>query len=779
MTVLPDGTILVAFNGFSATYVYQPDGAPLAAGKPTILSITNTAYRAYHLTGLLLNGLNEGPNYGGGNQMNSCNYPLVRMTNSVTGNVYYARTYNWSSTGVMTGTNVVSTEFMLPENLSNGTYSLVVVADGISSTPVSFTFSPDPLSITLPTGLASSGPIGGPFSPAGQAYFLGNSSSTPLNWSLINTSIWLNVSATGGTLISGEQSTVVVSLSSAAKNLPVGIYTASILFTNLNTGVAQSVPFRLEVSPLIQNGGFETGSFAYWNLSGNFGSSYTVSVPRSYSIYSHSGYFSGFLGVNPSFGYLSQTVTTIPGQSYLLSFFIDSSSGIGSINEFGVSWNGFSIFDQQDFTTAGWTQLQFIVQATSGSTELEFSFDNATNYFWLDDVSLINLPAGLSIASQPGSQTIPIGGNAIFSVLASGPPPFTYAWQKNGTNLLDGRDISGSATANLSVSNAVLADGGDYSVVVASGSLSVTSLLATLTVVGISTNCAMSAPTGLVSWWTGNLTTNDLAGTNNSTLQNGATYAPGKVGYAFSLNGINQYANVPASLGLAITGQVTAVAWINRSVMGAQHSIAEKYDPSNGGYALRVAGNNDKVQFFCQDNSYVGSVVSGTTSIVSNTWYHVAGLWNGSNLLVYVSGSLDGSANSTRNPKLGAAALRIGARGDDAATPFAGLIDEVQIYNRALSASEIQAIYQAGTNGMCAPTPLMFTGSPSYNKTNGFVLNASLRSSQSYHIQANTNLASTNWINLTNFTAGTAPIFHYTNKPPTNTLQQFYRIVSP
>ena len=73
----------------------------------------------------------------------------------------------------------------------------------------------------------------------------------------------------------------------------------------------------------------------------------------------------------------------------------------------------------------------------------------------------------------------------------------------------------------------------------------------------------------------------------------------------------------------------------------------------------------------------------------------------------------------------------------------------------------------------------MFTGTPSYSKTNGVILNASLRSSQSYHIQANTNLASTNWITLTNFTAGTAPIFHYTNKPPTNTLQQFYRIVSP
>jgi hypothetical protein len=62
------------------------------------------------------------------------------MTNSANGNVYYACTYNWSSTGVQTGNTPVTTQFALTANIlqNPGTYSLVVVANGISSDPVSF-----------------------------------------------------------------------------------------------------------------------------------------------------------------------------------------------------------------------------------------------------------------------------------------------------------------------------------------------------------------------------------------------------------------------------------------------------------------------------------------------------------------------------------------------------------------------------------------------------------------------------------------------------------------
>lgn len=136
MLDLPDGTVL--FSDFDyQLYVYQPDGSPLASGKPAISSITVNSDGSYHLTGTKLNGISQGAAYGDDAQMDS-NYPIVRMTNSV-GEVFYARTYNWSSTRVMTGNTPVTTDFALPPGLPLGQYSLVVTANGISSDPVAFT----------------------------------------------------------------------------------------------------------------------------------------------------------------------------------------------------------------------------------------------------------------------------------------------------------------------------------------------------------------------------------------------------------------------------------------------------------------------------------------------------------------------------------------------------------------------------------------------------------------------------------------------------------------
>src|SRR5258706_7212899 len=85
---------------------------------------------------LPINGISEGAAFGDDAQMDS-NYPLVRLTDG-SGNVYYARTFNWSSTGVMTGNRLVSTRFTVPLNVPSGPLSLIVVANGISSNPVSF-----------------------------------------------------------------------------------------------------------------------------------------------------------------------------------------------------------------------------------------------------------------------------------------------------------------------------------------------------------------------------------------------------------------------------------------------------------------------------------------------------------------------------------------------------------------------------------------------------------------------------------------------------------------
>ncbi len=153
MLDLPDGTVLyVGGQNSGSLYVYTPDGTPLPAGKPVINSITENLDGSYQLTGTGLNGLTEGAAYGDDEQMNG-NYPLVRLTNNVTGNVYYARTHDWNSTSVQTGSRVVTAKFSVPQNLPVGNYSLVVVAVGNASAAQTFTvYTPPP----APTGLIGS-----------------------------------------------------------------------------------------------------------------------------------------------------------------------------------------------------------------------------------------------------------------------------------------------------------------------------------------------------------------------------------------------------------------------------------------------------------------------------------------------------------------------------------------------------------------------------------------------------------------------------------------------
>ena len=135
MLDLPDGTILYVSQYTQQYYVYTPDGTPLAAGKPTINNISQLNCDTFKIKGTLFNGISEGAAYGDDWQM-ATNYPVIRLTDGT--NVYYARSFNWSSTNVQTGTTPDSTLFTLPAGLPYGTYSLVVTANGISSDSVLF-----------------------------------------------------------------------------------------------------------------------------------------------------------------------------------------------------------------------------------------------------------------------------------------------------------------------------------------------------------------------------------------------------------------------------------------------------------------------------------------------------------------------------------------------------------------------------------------------------------------------------------------------------------------
>lgn len=139
MLDLPDGTVLLSEQNSSQLYVYSPVGNPLASGKPTINNLVQLVCDTFKIKGTLFNGISEGTGYGDDWQMAS-NYPIVRLTSGT--NVYYARTFNWNSTGVQRGSAPDSTLFTLPSGLPYGSYSLAVIANGISSDTISFNHTP-------------------------------------------------------------------------------------------------------------------------------------------------------------------------------------------------------------------------------------------------------------------------------------------------------------------------------------------------------------------------------------------------------------------------------------------------------------------------------------------------------------------------------------------------------------------------------------------------------------------------------------------------------------
>jgi hypothetical protein len=133
MLVLPTGQMMLA-NGTGIIDVFTPDGAPNDSWRPTITKIIDNGNDVFTLEGTQLNGLSEGASYGDDAEMAS-NYPIIRLTDA-NGNVSFARTFNWSSTGVATGSTPESVDFTFPEGDALGPYLVNVIANGIASDPV-------------------------------------------------------------------------------------------------------------------------------------------------------------------------------------------------------------------------------------------------------------------------------------------------------------------------------------------------------------------------------------------------------------------------------------------------------------------------------------------------------------------------------------------------------------------------------------------------------------------------------------------------------------------
>lgn len=208
------------------------------------------------------------------------------------------------------------------------------------------------------------------------------------------------------------------------------------------------------------------------------------------------------------------------------------------------------------------------------------------------------------------------------------------------------------------------------------------------------TSVCLEPPGGLVSWWPGDGNTDDIQGENHGTLLDGATFAAGLVGRAFSFGGIGRV-SAPAT-GLPIDdNDRTLDLWVNVNTFYAGEAFFAGYGSFGSTDQTYHLGTSGRTLFFSQ----WGQAIHGP-DLETGRWYHVAVTNAGASVTLYLDGEPVASGDLRINTP-GRTELFIGSLPGDSSKRVDGLIDEVEVFNRALSASEIRAIFLAGSGGKC------------------------------------------------------------------------------
>ncbi len=207
------------------------------------------------------------------------------------------------------------------------------------------------------------------------------------------------------------------------------------------------------------------------------------------------------------------------------------------------------------------------------------------------------------------------------------------------------------------------------------------------------------------AWWAAEGNANDIIGTNNGTFY-GASYSTGRIGRTFDFDG-SSYIAVPSGPAVAPTNAFTVEGWINyrrTTDEGGACIISKGVDAYtavdwtmtvSANYRFRPAAKVGSTWCYFDCGPYLNP----------GTWYHVAMVYDGSWLKGYINGVIGGSNALSGTLQCTSYPLKIGAyaptNGYTSKAFFVGRIDELSIYNRALSGTEIQAIYAAASSGKC------------------------------------------------------------------------------
>ena len=369
-----------------------------------------------------------------------------------------------------------------------------------------------------------------------------------------------------------------------------------------------------------------------------------------------------------------------PAPTYSLTIFpsgmtINSTSGLiqwtpsstGNFDVTVVASNGISPDAAQSFTINVQSSTTFApiitsTAVTSGTVGQLYTYDVETDANPNPTYSLTTFPSGMTINSTTGLiQWTPLSaGNFDVTVVAS-----------NG--------INPDATQSFSVT--------------------------------VQESQSGSCPPSLVSYWkldeiSGNAYA-DFIGTNNATSTSVPTPLAGRVNGAQQFNGTSNGITAPgiAAYDFSTNTSFTFEAWIKHvtgSYTGEEMIVERK--TSSGALAINLKFNSTAVSFSVRNTASEIYDVTSTSNLYDNNWHHVVGVRDASTnqLRIYVDGVLENTVSATytagfASPTTG---ISIGWRSSTSVDFFNGSIDEVAIYNRTLSSSEILQHYNNGLNGI-------------------------------------------------------------------------------
>jgi hypothetical protein len=290
---------------------------------------------------------------------------------------------------------------------------------------------------------------------------------------------------------------------------------------------------------------------------------------------------------------------------------------------------------------------------------------------------------GTQGAASPAAQTVSVTntGSGTLAVMASS----SASW------LAVTPSASAPGTLTLTPTTSALA-AGTYSATV-----TVTATTAGATgspkTVAVSLTVNPATPPGLVGAWgfdelAGTTVTDSSGGGQTGTISGAIRTTTGRFGGALSFDGVNDWVTIPDSNPLDLTTAMTIEAWIRPSQVGTDwRTVLLKEQPGNLIYALYAgdgAGRPATHVFTTADRG-----TNATTTTALNTWTHLAATYDRTTLRLYVNGTQAATRALTGNLRTSTGALRIGGN-NIWAEWFNGTIDEIRLYNRALTATEIQ-----------------------------------------------------------------------------------------